>query len=191
MEDFGRAPVKIDVAGPPVPTPPDAGSIDRVFRAIASAARRTILDALSDGRARTAAEVAACSPDLTRSATSQHLRTLREAGLVEASRVGRSVTYTIRTEQLDAIYESWLASHVRPDDPARGPDRSRAEPRGSGAPIPAGSAPNRTAEDIVRRVSQRFGELSRPARPPMSGSPRTATRAAGVPAAARTRLLDD
>jgi DNA-binding transcriptional ArsR family regulator len=66
-----------------------------VFDAIASPVRREILDLLRAG-ARPVHELAA-SFMMTRPAVSQHLRVLREAGLVTEARSGR-----MRVYQLDA-----------------------------------------------------------------------------------------
>lgn len=85
-------------------TPPD------VFQAIADPIRRRILELLSE-QERPAGELVS-SFDVTFGAVSQHLRVLREAGLVSRRREGRQRIYSLRAEPLKrvrdwtAIYES-------------------------------------------------------------------------------------
>ena len=74
-----------------------------LFRALGDPNRLAILVALSDGgRERTVTDVAGCCPvDL--SVVSRHLRTLREAGVVEARKQGKDVLYRVRFDSLVAI----------------------------------------------------------------------------------------
>ncbi len=73
-----------------------------MFRALSDPNRLSILVALSDGGdERTVSEVAACRPvDL--SVVSRHLRTLREAGIVDARKQGKEVFYRVRAAALVA-----------------------------------------------------------------------------------------
>ncbi|MEO8190112.1 MAG: metalloregulator ArsR/SmtB family transcription factor [Acidobacteriota bacterium] len=73
----------------------------RVLRAIAEPRRQRILRLLRDGE-RTAGEIAA-DADVTFGAISQHLRVLKDAGLVESRREGRSQIYRARTEALGPL----------------------------------------------------------------------------------------
>ncbi len=74
-----------------------------LFRALGDPNRLAILVALSDGgRERTVSDVAECCPvDL--SVVSRHLRTLREAGVVEARKQGKEVLYRVRFDALVTI----------------------------------------------------------------------------------------
>jgi DNA-binding transcriptional ArsR family regulator len=65
--------------------------MDDALRAIANRRRRTILQLVWE-RERTASEIAALSA-LSRSAASQHLRVLREAGLVTVRVAGNQRLY--------------------------------------------------------------------------------------------------
>jgi DNA-binding transcriptional ArsR family regulator len=84
-----------------------------VFEAIASPVRRALLDVLAGG-ARSVHDLAAPF-EMTRPAVSQHLRVLREAGLVTEERVGRERHYRLDARPLRTVadwagrYEqSWL-----------------------------------------------------------------------------------
>lgn len=78
---------------------------DPVFHAIADATRRDLLLLLRDGE-RSASELAAPF-DVTRSAVSQHLGVLLDAGLVERRRDGRRRLYSLRPEPLREV-RSWV-----------------------------------------------------------------------------------
>ncbi|HEX9400163.1 MAG TPA: metalloregulator ArsR/SmtB family transcription factor [Anaeromyxobacter sp.] len=73
------------------------------FKALGDPNRLAILVALSDGaRERTVSELAGCCPvDL--SVVSRHLRTLREAGVLEARKQGKEVFYRVRFDALVAL----------------------------------------------------------------------------------------
>jgi len=82
----------------------------RIFFAVSDPTRRRILDLLL---------VSECSvSDLVRPfrisqpAISQHLRILREAGLVRVRRQGRERRYRLRGEQLRTVYD-WVGHYER------------------------------------------------------------------------------
>ena len=81
-----------------------------VFTALADPTRRQILDALSHGEQSVSAIVPAFR--MTRSAVSQHLGVLREAGLVRERRVGRERRYRIDGRPLQHVYR-WLSHYER------------------------------------------------------------------------------
>ena len=58
----------------------------------------------------TAGEIAARFPQVSRAATSKHLRVLRLARLVKARQRGREWHYVLDPAPLAAIYKEWLAS---------------------------------------------------------------------------------
>lgn len=76
-----------------------------LFAALADPTRRELLERLARGE-RTVSELAAGLP-VSQAAVSQHLRLLRETGLVEVDRDGRFRRYRLR---LDALRElrTWL-----------------------------------------------------------------------------------
>lgn len=83
---------------------------DETFRAIADPTRRAILDALAQGE-RSVNDICALF-DVTQSAISQHLKVLRDAGLVRAERDGRRVVYRVDAEPLREVYD-WAAHYER------------------------------------------------------------------------------
>jgi len=75
--------------------------VDEALRAIANRRRRTILRLVWD-RERTASEIAALSA-LSKPATSQHLRVLREADLVRVRSAGNQRLYRADHERVEAL----------------------------------------------------------------------------------------
>lgn len=84
--------------------------VSDVFRAIADPTRRGILDGLVAGEA-TAGEIAGRFA-LTFPAVSQHLKVLREVGLVSERRDGRNRRYRLRPEPLREVGD-WIARYER------------------------------------------------------------------------------
>jgi DNA-binding transcriptional ArsR family regulator len=84
-------------------------SID-VFQAIADPTRRRILDLLGDGE-RPVTELAR-QFDVTLSAISQHMRVLRDAGLVRMRPAGRERLYRLSADPLREVSE-WVGHHER------------------------------------------------------------------------------
>jgi DNA-binding transcriptional ArsR family regulator len=84
-----------------------------VFEAIATPARRAILDELVDRDGQTLFELCARlamkhQMGLTRQAVSQHLEVLESAGLVTPVRQGRYKFHYLHTGPLQAIVDRWL-----------------------------------------------------------------------------------
>jgi DNA-binding transcriptional ArsR family regulator len=79
---------------------------DAVLHALAEPRRRAILRLVRDGE-RPAGEIAAAFPDVTGPAISQHLRVLRQAGLIHERRDGTRRLYRARPERL-AELRLWL-----------------------------------------------------------------------------------
>lgn len=77
-----------------------------ILNALADARRRTILRLIRDVE-RPSGEIAAQFPDVTGPAISQHLRVLREAGLVAERRSGTRRLYRARREGLREL-RAWL-----------------------------------------------------------------------------------
>jgi DNA-binding transcriptional ArsR family regulator len=90
-----------------------AASAD-VFRAVADPTRRSMLELLRQAD-RSVHELAGPF-QMTRPAVSQHLRVLREAGLVKARRVGREHVYRIHAAPLRQLYD-WAAGFKAFVDP--------------------------------------------------------------------------
>jgi DNA-binding transcriptional ArsR family regulator len=81
-----------------------------VFAALASPTRREILRLLLDGP-RPAGELAAHF-EMRRPSVSEHLRVLRQAGLVSERRHGRQRVYHLQAERLTEVRD-WLAPYER------------------------------------------------------------------------------
>jgi DNA-binding transcriptional ArsR family regulator len=81
-----------------------------VFDAIASPVRRDILDLLRQG-GRPVHDLAA-SFAMSRPAVSQHLRVLREAGLVTEERVGRERHYRLDARPLRTVLD-WAGHYAQ------------------------------------------------------------------------------
>lgn len=81
-----------------------------VYRAISDPTRRQILDLLATSE-RPVGELAAPFA-MSQPAISQHLRVLREAGLVAERRVGRQRRYRLNPEPLKEV-ATWVAQYER------------------------------------------------------------------------------
>jgi DNA-binding transcriptional ArsR family regulator len=87
----------------PVATSPDE---DRVFAALASPVRRQVLRLLREEGPRPVNDLAVHF-DMARPSFSEHLRVLREAGLVRERRTGRQRVYRLEPEPLTEV-QRWL-----------------------------------------------------------------------------------
>lgn len=80
-------------------------SLDLAFAALADPTRRKVVGLLGGGPRR-AGDLASAFP-VSRPAVSKHLRVLREAGLVEAEKVGRVQVYRLRPGGI-AEAQTWM-----------------------------------------------------------------------------------
>ena len=81
-----------------------------VFRAIADPTRRALLDLVAGQEQPVSALVERF--EMTQPAISQHLRVLRQAGLVRERKLGRNRLYRLDPEPLRAAYD-WLGHYQR------------------------------------------------------------------------------
>ena len=86
-----------------VPALADDGEVDHALRALAEPRRRAILKLVAHDEL--AAGQIAATFDVTRTAVSQHLTVLREAGLLEERRDGTRRLYRARPEGLAGVRE--------------------------------------------------------------------------------------
>ena len=84
--------------------------VDRVLAALANPTRRAVLDLLLDGP-RSASDIAA-QFDMARPSVSEHLRELRESGLVSETRDGRYRRYALDAVPLAGL-QDWLSPYER------------------------------------------------------------------------------
>ena len=84
----------------------DAIPIETVFRALADPTRRAVYERLAKGEEITVADLTRDS-GVTQGAVSQHLKTLRQAGLVAERPDGRRVFYRAQPEGLEPLVD-WM-----------------------------------------------------------------------------------
>jgi DNA-binding transcriptional ArsR family regulator len=84
---------------------------DKVFRALASHHRRSILDVLRDQPLTTGA-VCAQFPELDRCTVMQHLKVLESADLIIVERRGRERRNYLNPLPIHAIHERWIGPHA-------------------------------------------------------------------------------
>ena len=85
---------------------------DVVFRALADASRRRLLDRLHRKNGQTLGEL--CEGlDMTRQAVAKHLTILEEANLVSWKRHGREKLHFINPVPISAIAERWIRKFER------------------------------------------------------------------------------
>jgi DNA-binding transcriptional ArsR family regulator len=73
--------------------------MDKIFKALADPTRRRVLKILRDGP-RTAGELSS-NFEVSKATMSAHFSVLRDAGLVDAKKQGRTITYRLRLSVLE------------------------------------------------------------------------------------------
>jgi len=86
--------------------------MDRVFKALADASRRQLLDRLYAENGQTLGDLAA-RLDMTRQAVSKHLAVLEGANLVVAVRRGREKLHYLNPVPIHEIAERWIGKYER------------------------------------------------------------------------------
>jgi DNA-binding transcriptional ArsR family regulator len=86
----------------------DGDEVDAVLAALAEPTRRRLLDHLAD-HGQASATILADGMPVSRQAVVKHLGVLDEAGLVQATKVGREVRYAVRPEALDRTAQ-WMTA---------------------------------------------------------------------------------
>src|SRR5947207_15242827 len=81
---------------------------DRIFQALADPSRRAIFEALTHREA--AVKDLTARFDISQPAVSQHLATLKDAGLVNGRREGRCVYYGVEPRGMKPLID-WLARY--------------------------------------------------------------------------------
>jgi DNA-binding transcriptional ArsR family regulator len=80
---------------------------DRVFKALADATRRFLLDLLYERDGRTLTELEA-ELEMTRFGVMKHLRVLEDAGLVVTMRSGREKLHFLNPVPIRLIHDRWI-----------------------------------------------------------------------------------
>jgi len=89
-----------------------SSQMDAVFKALADASRRKLLDVLFKNNGQTLSEL--CGPlDMTRQAVTKHLLLLEEAKLVTTVWRGREKLHYLNPVPLQEIYERWIGKYER------------------------------------------------------------------------------
>jgi uncharacterized protein YndB with AHSA1/START domain/DNA-binding transcriptional ArsR family regulator len=88
------------------------GESDDVFRALADASRRLLLDRLNGNNGQTLRELCA-GLGMTRQSVSKHLAVLEEAGLVTTVRRGREKLHHLNPAPIAEIGERWISHYDR------------------------------------------------------------------------------
>jgi DNA-binding transcriptional ArsR family regulator len=86
---------------------------DAVFRALADASRRKLLDRLHRKNGLTLGELCR-GLDMTRQAVAKHLVILEEANLVSSRRKGREKQHFINPVPINQIAERWISKFEQP-----------------------------------------------------------------------------
>jgi len=81
---------------------------DKIFQALADPSRRAIFESLTRGEA--AVKDLTAQFHISQPAVSQHLATLKSAGLVDARRQGRCVYYRIEPRGMQPLVD-WIAHY--------------------------------------------------------------------------------
>jgi DNA-binding transcriptional ArsR family regulator/uncharacterized protein YndB with AHSA1/START domain len=97
--------------------------VDEVFRALADASRRRLLDSLNWRTGQTLRELCA-GLDMTRQSVSKHLAVLEAAHLVTTVRRGREKLHYLDAEPINAIADRWINQYdrARAADPTTAPE---------------------------------------------------------------------
>src|SRR5687767_9815563 len=85
-----------------------AAGTDKIFHALADPSRRAIFESLTRGEA--AVKDLTARFDISQPAVSQHLATLKDAGLVKGRREGRLVYYQVEPRGLKPLID-WIAHY--------------------------------------------------------------------------------
>ena len=81
---------------------------DKIFQALADRSRRAIFESLTRGEA--AVKDLTARFDISQPAVSQHLATLKDAGLVNGRREGRLVYYRVEPRGIEPLID-WIAHY--------------------------------------------------------------------------------
>jgi DNA-binding transcriptional ArsR family regulator len=126
--------------------------VDAVFKALASPARRRLLDALREDNGQTLTELCACL-EMTRQAVTQHLEILEEANLVASVRRGREKLHYLNPVPIHAISARWIAKYEEQRLDALQEIKKRAEGEGKWRSL--SSSTSRTSHPRRRRSGTR------------------------------------
>ncbi|HLS15260.1 MAG TPA: metalloregulator ArsR/SmtB family transcription factor [Beutenbergiaceae bacterium] len=90
----------------------DRADDDLVFKALASPARRRMLDGLKES-VHTTGSLCALLPELDRTTVLQHLRVLERAHLVTGRKVGRERHLSLAPMPIKRIHDRWISGYMQ------------------------------------------------------------------------------
>src|SRR6266498_5074444 len=85
-----------------------------VFRALADANRRTLLDRLFGHDGQALGELETALPGMTRFGVMKHLRVLEQANLVTTRRDGRRKLHFLNPVPIRLIHDRWISKYAEP-----------------------------------------------------------------------------
>jgi len=88
--------------------------VDEVFRALADASRRRLLDKLFARDGQTLGELEEHLPGMTRFGVMKHLRVLEAAGLLTTRRAGREKLHYLNPVPIRRVFERWTSKYAKP-----------------------------------------------------------------------------
>jgi DNA-binding transcriptional ArsR family regulator len=88
--------------------------VELVFRALADAHRRALLDALFECDGQSLGQLAATLPEMTRFGVAKHLAVLEEGGLVVTRRAGRSKLHYLNPVPIRLVHDRWISKYAAP-----------------------------------------------------------------------------
>ena len=87
--------------------------MDQVFKALADASRRSLLDNLYARDGQTLGELGS-GLEMTRFGAMKHLRVLEKAGLVTTRKVGRRKLHYLNPVPIQEIHQRWVSKYAEP-----------------------------------------------------------------------------
>ena len=88
--------------------------VELVFRALADAHRRALLDALFERDGQSLGQLSATLPEMTRFGVAKHLAVLEDGGLVVTRRAGRSKLHYLNPVPIRLIHDRWISKYAAP-----------------------------------------------------------------------------
>jgi DNA-binding transcriptional ArsR family regulator len=88
--------------------------VEPVFKALADAHRRHLLDQLYQRDGQTLGELQGYLPEMTRFGVMKHLAVLEEAGLITTAKVGREKFHYLNPVPIQEIADRWISKFAQP-----------------------------------------------------------------------------
>jgi uncharacterized protein YndB with AHSA1/START domain len=122
---------------------------EEVFRALADANRRTLLDRLFGRDGQALGELETALPGMTRFGVMKHLRVLEQANLVTTRRDGRRKLHFLNPVPIRLIHDRWISKYAQPWVGGMANLKHHLE-------APAMSAPKHVYEIYIRTTPERL-----------------------------------